>query len=187
MRIGICAGHSVLSPGAVAGAVIEHDVCRAVVDATARLAAERGWVVTDPGSDKLRHGYPDYLLHRIAALRDVPLDPAIDMHMNAWADPATNYSMVVYGDGRDESRRAAEAIAAEFDALPWRSAGARSDASIGRRLAFVRRLTCPALVVEPLFISNPSAREWLLEERGAERIAELLVVGIGRIRGSDDV
>ncbi len=178
MIVGLCAGHSVKSWGATYGEVRERDVCREIVDFATPLLEACGHEVFDPRSDELPLSYPDYLLHRIAALSEQHVDVAIDVHLNASIKPEANYSVVLYGSGQGQSVPFAQAVAGAFDVLPWRTCSAMPDAEMGRRLAFCRRLTCPSIIVEPLFLSSPEAREWLFEEKGRERLGVQLVEGI---------
>jgi len=168
----------VKSPGAQYGGLRERDVCRDIVDFASPLFEARGHVVVDPRTDEEHLSYPEYLLRRIATLTRYEVDVAIDVHLNAWSSPPTNYSLVLYGVGRDDSLALATSVAFSFDVLGWDNMGAKADAAIGRTLGFCRRLTCPAIVVEPLFLSNAEARHWLAEEKGRERLAALLVEGV---------
>lgn len=178
MHIGICAGHSVRTPGAVAGGMTEQSLCRDLADRIWRIGAERGWTVDDPRSDCMPLGYPTYLRHRIEHFNATMPDCALDLHLNACTDPATNYSLVLHGPDRDDSRRLAEALAGQFVELPWRVASPRTDEAIGRRLAFVREIACPAVVVEPLFLTSPEARVWLMRPGSADRLAHLIIGGL---------
>lgn len=178
MRIGICAGHSLVSPGAVSGRLRERDVCRDVVDLATPLLHDCGHLVFDPRSDETEYGFPIYLAQRIQFYNRQQLDLAIDVHLNSWSDPSVNYAMTVIGEGRKDSEDVAASIADAFTSMPWPSRGAVPDMGLGRRLMFCRRVKCPAVIVEPLFISSPEARGWLGDEKGRERLALMLVEGI---------
>jgi len=185
MRLGICAGHSIVSPGVVAEGETEQAWCRKIVDIAGERARSRGWEVVDPRSDGISPrsgqamGYPAYLLDRIRAYEKAGVDLAIDVHLNASRDAAINHSLVIHGPDRAESHALAQALAEEFArGLPWPSRGAVPDADLGRRLAFVRRLACPSVIVEPLFLSNPAAMRWLKGPRGAASLAEMIIRGV---------
>lgn len=179
MRVAICAGHSDASPGVVVNGDTEQSMCRQIVDRAVKEALRHGWEVIDPHSDEMGFSYPEYLVDRIETLQHGCVDIAIDLHLNASYDRTINHSLVVYGDGRVESRLCAEAIANELvRELPWPSRGAVSDANLGRKLAFVRKLSCPAVIIEPLFLSNATAQRWLHEDGHRESLAEMIVRGV---------
>jgi len=190
MRLGICAGHSVRSPGVVVEGQTEQEWCRRIVDQAARGAARRGWQVLDPRADVEPIGYPAYLLLRIATYEAERPDCAIDVHLNASPDPSASYSVVVYHAPQEAAARLARAISGAFiRGLPWPSRGALPDEMLGRRLAFVRRISVPAVIVEPLFLTNPDARAWLQEPDGTATLARLIVEGAESWhvrRGSED-
>jgi N-acetylmuramoyl-L-alanine amidase len=185
MVVAICAGHSIRSPGAVSAGVNERDICRRIVDSASIQGRERGWTIVDPMSDTVPLGYPAYLLHRLSVIERAAPDVAVDVHLNAWTDPDTNHSLVVYGDEHANSLRSAQCVANEFADLPWRSQGVRTDADLGRRLAFVRRPTCPSIIVEPLFLTNPAARSWIGDSDNVDLVASMIVNGIGRCMCGD--
>ena len=180
MRLGVCAGHSTASPGAVANGQTEQGWCRRIVDELVDLAAYRGWQVVDPRSDCKELPYPAYLHHRIAAFEAASgLDLVLDVHLNAWVVPGVNYSLTIYGPSRADSRRAAETVATRFErGLPWPSRGARSDVDLGQRLLLVRTIQRPAIIVEPLFLTNQQARDWLSRPGSVRTLARLIADGL---------
>jgi N-acetylmuramoyl-L-alanine amidase len=178
MRLGICAGHSVISPGVVVAGETEQAWCRRIADGVAFEASRRGWEVIDPRSDEMGLGYPEYLVHRIEALRRAQVDAAIDVHLNATRDRTINHSLVIYGEDDPEGDALAQAISDELArGLPWPSRGAVADGQLGRRLAFVRRLPCPAVIVEALFLSNADARSWLRKSGSVASLAGMIARG----------
>lgn len=102
---------------------------------------------------------------------------AVEMHLNAWTDPARNFSEVIYHPGSPIGLAAARAVDDHmkrgFGAVnhKWPSRGPRGDGAL-----FFLRGPRPAIIVEGLFLSNPEQAAWLATP-GAPETYGLLVAG----------
>lgn len=99
----------------------------------------------------------------------------VEQHLNAVVDPKVNYSMAILPDTAPPLARAwakayTKAIAAEF--------GIRDGGIVlgVRGAANVHRLRCPAMLTEPLFVSNPDSNAQTDEAQSA--LARVLVKSI---------
>jgi N-acetylmuramoyl-L-alanine amidase len=107
---------------------------------------------------------------------------ALELHLNACERPDDDYSCVIYAQGSEIGKAAATAIGLE---LKWalgahgRSLGAVTDLFIsGHHDFFVGKTRPPAVIVEPLFLSNPKQAEWLKSEGSPETLGLVVASGI---------
>lgn len=172
MKFTVTAGHGANDPGAVAldGKTTEAELMTWLRDIVAmKLKAMGHQVKTDGG--RLQN------LPLVHALTLVPgSDMAIELHMNAAADPsATGVEVISMPAQKEAARTIARRIAHTLE-IPVRGAGGWIDQSQSARgrLGFVR---AGGLVVEVCFISNPSDlavyldRKWLVASAIAESLA----------------
>ena len=87
----------------------------------------------------------------------------ISIHMNTYGDKSQNGLQVYYGRADAGSRRIAEAIhaAARRDLMP---SNRRQPKAAGSSIFLLDRATCPAVLIECGFLSNPEECEKLCEE-----------------------
>lgn len=158
----VTAGHSYLDPGAIAAdGTREEDLMVELRDIVAhKLRARFHTVRTDGG---WRHNLP--LVNAIALIPGA--DVAIELHTNAFTNPAATGVEVVSMPAHKELARTIARRIAHVLEMPVRGAGGWIDQSqtARGRLGFVR---AGGLVVETFFISNPrdlakyQARKWLV-------------------------
>jgi len=104
-------------------------------------------------------------------------DLSVEMHLNAWTDPARNFSEVIHHPGSIAGFAAACAVSdhlkSGFGAVnhKWPAKGPRGDAGL-----FFLKGPRPAIIVEGLFLSNPEQAAWLATP-GAPETYGLLVAG----------
>ncbi len=109
----------------------------------------------------------------------------VEHHFNA-AGPAADYSLVIVGSNASTTsqnwgRWYAQAIADEFGIPRFGGNGGIIVGGFdGRGDANVKYTTMPAVLLEPLFASNPEHAEWIRGEDGRRRLAGVLVRSIQR-------
>lgn len=85
-------------------------------------------------------------------------DLALELHLNSVSDSSAAGTLcIIYNKKCTEARKYANAICKiTADALGTENLGSRTMGSLGRNLAFLRRTTCPAVILEVCFLSNES-------------------------------
>lgn len=149
MKFTVTAGHGANDPGAVAAnGITEASLMTELRDLVADQLRSRGHDVKTDGA-KWQN------LPLVHALTLVPgRDLAVELHTNAFTNPAAKGVEVISNpDRREQSRTIARNISHALD-IPLRGAGGWIDQSMSARgrLGFVR---AGGLVVEVFFISNP--------------------------------
>ena len=173
--------HSHLARGAENArlSLTEYDVSLRATDAACAVLRQRSCpVVVLDSAHNPTTTYDDI---KIAAARALNPSLAVEIHCNANKDKRANYGEVIHRAGDPVALRAAVTVSDHLrDALgstrhlwPWR--GARIDE---RNLFFVQKTSCPALIVEGLFLSNDEQAEWLASPGGAEAYGALVGEGI---------
>ncbi len=109
----------------------------------------------------------------------------VEHHFNSSANPDAGYAVVITGSNASRTSKAwgrwyARAVADEFgirtggdDGIMVGGYGGRGDSNI-----YYTRM--PAILLEPLFASNPQHAEWIRSEDGRERLARILAESIRR-------
>lgn len=87
----------------------------------------------------------------------------VEFHFNAAADPLAQGGEVHYKLNDTDSRNFAEAMMVEIQAtgLPAHGNQPVKSTTVATRSAWIDWYAMPAIVLEPLFISNPSQAQWL--------------------------
>jgi len=109
----------------------------------------------------------------------------VEHHFNAAASPEPDYALVVVGSNASSTsqnwgRWYAERVAAAFGTRVGGDRGILVGGFNGRGDANVRYTRMPAMLVEPLFASNPVQAEIIRSDQGQTRLAEILVESIQR-------
>jgi N-acetylmuramoyl-L-alanine amidase len=170
MKIALAAGHGANDPGAVRGSLVERDLMTQLRDITAVKLRDQGHTVRTDG--ERGSNWP-----LAKALTLIPgSDVAVELHMNAFGNPAARGVEVV---ARPSEKAWAQRIARGIsDVLgsPLRGTGGWIDQSATARgkLAWVRG---GGMLVEVCFISNQQdmdaylERYWLVASALAEAIS----------------
>lgn len=109
----------------------------------------------------------------------------VEHHFNSAASPGAGYAVVVCGSNASQTSRNwgrwyAEAIGREFNVRVGGDQGILVGGFNGRGDDNVRYTDMPAVLLEPLFGSNPAQAEWIRSEAGQARLARVLVDSIRR-------
>jgi len=174
-RIAIDAGHGGTDPGAVGpGGQKESELVR---DIAARIekALEAVDAVVIKTYDRDRK---TALSERAARANRAAADVFVSIHLNGARSPKATGTETLYfqaGKNVSESGRVLASIMQEQLVRILR----RPDRGIhGRNLAVLRRTLMPAVIVEPLFITNPDEVTLLADEEWRQRIAMAVVRGL---------
>lgn len=143
-------GQKTDDPGAVYYGIEEHRVCQDIVDMVRILCADFGGV----------HVYPvtvGTLEEKVNQINRLNFDYAIEIHLNAFENPDTTGSEVLYQGGSKTEQRLAEHYASYLSGvLHTRNRGVK-----GVNKYFLRETNCPAIITEAEFLSNPQIAEGL--------------------------
>jgi N-acetylmuramoyl-L-alanine amidase len=103
---------------------------------------------------------------------------AIDLHFNSFDDGRVEGGECFHRSGSEPSRRLAEALrdALRDVGLPLRPHSVQ--AAAGSRARFIDDYTCPAVLIEPLFLSSPAQARWLHEAGNLTALAAALAAAL---------
>ena len=107
----------------------------------------------------------------------------VEHHFNSCADPSAGYSLVIVGSNasavsRGWGRWYARRVSEEFGTSLGGDNGIKIGGYGGRGDANLRYTRMPAILVEPLFASNPAQAGIIRSDEGQERLAAILVESI---------
>jgi N-acetylmuramoyl-L-alanine amidase len=109
----------------------------------------------------------------------------VEHHFNSVASPSAGYVVVITGSNASQTSRNwgrwyAQAIHREFGVPIGGDQGIKVGGFNGRGDANLRHTDMPAILLEPLFVSNPGHAEIVRSEDGQARLAQVLVDSIKR-------
>lgn len=109
----------------------------------------------------------------------------VEHHFNSCVNPGVGYTVVIVGSNasrtsRDWGRFYAELVSAEFGTRLGGDRGLVVGGYGGRGNANLYHTRMPAILVEPLFASNPVQADLIRSDSGQERLARALVDSIRR-------
>ncbi|HEY8416691.1 MAG TPA: N-acetylmuramoyl-L-alanine amidase [Limnochordales bacterium] len=181
--VAVDAGHGGPDPGAigVAGAK-EKDITLAIALKLQQVLHRSAvyTVLTREGDYDLVQGAPvphrqrEDLLRRAALVNASGADVFVSLHANSFPSPRWSGAQTFYLEGREESRRLAEAIQASLA----RHLGPNRRTARPADLRLLRAVEVPAALVEVGFLSNPDEERLLQDAEYQWRIAEAIAEGI---------
>jgi len=107
----------------------------------------------------------------------------VEHHFNASINQAANYTLVITGYrasetsknwGRDYAKLVSQAFGTELGGVDGLLVGGFS----GRGTGSIKYTAMPAILLEPLFVSNPEQAELVQSEAGQDKLAQCLVDSI---------
>ncbi|MFN8640999.1 MAG: N-acetylmuramoyl-L-alanine amidase [Candidatus Binatia bacterium] len=109
----------------------------------------------------------------------------VEHHFNSSAEATAGYSVVIVGSNASQTsknwgRWYAKAVAAELGTTVAGDDGILVGGYGGRGDGNLRHTTMPALLLEPLFASNPQHAAWIRSDAGQTRLARVLCESIQR-------
>ncbi len=106
-------------------------------------------------------------------------DIFVSLHFNGWMDPSVRGSEVLHWRTSTEGKRLAGCIQGEMvQSLKFRDRGIK-----GKGFYVLRHTSMPAVIVEPLFITNPLDETWIRDTRNVVAASKSICRGIARYFG----
>lgn len=169
--VGLTAGHWFEDSGAVASCIQENMLNLRVQGKVITTLAEAGvYVVTATGQ----------LSNKVQQLNTYNLLAAVEIHFNAVENTTVKGAEVVYMDNNQSGKRLATLIYNSLCQLPFidKNRKVLSMTELGRgNLFFLKSTKANAVIVEPLWLSNPLDRAKLTHEN-MDKIGEAIAQGI---------
>lgn len=103
----------------------------------------------------------------------------LDLHFNAFEDPSAHGGKCYYKTGSEESMRAAQRLVQAFAACGLPLRGEPCSEARETRAAFIDHYSCPTVLLEPLFITNPQQAAWL--HANTNKLAGELAAALGEM------
>jgi hypothetical protein len=109
----------------------------------------------------------------------------IEHHFNSSENAAANYAVALTGSNASQTSRNwgrwyAQAVAREFGIPVGGDQGIKVGGYDGRGDFNLRFTSMPAILLEPLFASNPMHADWIRSETGQMRMAQILCDSVQR-------
>jgi hypothetical protein len=109
----------------------------------------------------------------------------VEQHFNSSSSPNADYSLVIVGSNasttsKNWGRWYADAVSKEFGTEAGGDQGIVVGGFNGRGDGNLKHTKMPAILLEPLFVSNPSHAALVRDEQGQARLARVLVESIQR-------
>jgi hypothetical protein len=125
----------------------------------------------------------EYLERQLAANKDKAV-AYVEHHFNS-AGPTANYALVVVGSNASQTSVNwgswyAKAVAEQFQSKVFREDGVSRGGLDGRGDGNVKHTTMPAVLLEPLFVSNPQQADIVRSASGQAALARILAESIRR-------
>ena len=125
----------------------------------------------------------EYLERQLAANADKAV-AYVEHHFNS-AGPTANYALVVVGSNASQTSVNwgswyAKAVAQQFGSRVYQQDGVSRGGLDGRGDGNVKHTTMPAVLLEPLFVSNPQQAEIVRSASGQAALARILAESIRR-------
>ena len=128
----------------------------------------------------------DYKDRQLAANADGAVG-YVEQHFNSSSTASAGYASVVVGSNASETsknwgRWYAQAVASHFGIGVGGDNGVWVGGVNGRGNGNVYYTNMPAILLEPLFCSNPQHAEWIKSQAGQHALADILVRSVQRFR-----
>jgi hypothetical protein len=105
----------------------------------------------------------------------------VDFHFNG-NGPDAKGGEVWYKPDNTEAKALGQTIVDGYAALslPFHGEDPLKEAVQGNRASFIRHYTCPAVLIEPLFVSNPSANQagWIHDDSNVQALATMIAAAL---------
>lgn len=169
MRIAVSVGHGLSDPGAVNGDLCEHLIVYGIAWKLREALTAKGHNVEpiscfQPLIGKIKEINAEHAVK--------PFDLAVEIHLNSAADPKANGTECLYFSPKNQP------LATQLSGALSKALGTRNRGAIKRdNLGFLKQTNPPALIIEVLFISNPSDTS-LMDVTFPRRVAEAISVNL---------
>ncbi len=176
------AGHGGRDPGKVgAGEIYEKDINLAIVRKLKPLLEEQGVsvILTREGDEGLYQETDSNkkkadLNERCRIIEESGADFVVSIHQNSYNDASVKGSQVFFYKGSEQSRKLAEELQRELNQVTGKEKAATANSSYYMLL----HVSCPIVIAECGFLSNPEEAGKLAQEEYQQQMAEALSRGI---------
>lgn len=183
-RILISVGHSEKAKGASNNSVgvYEYDLCKKIASSAAEVIknSEFKCEFFDIGNV-----FPYHQKKVDFVNKHLDLALAIEFHLNSYSGKTANYSSCFFMGNNKDMASLSECILGNIKSgcsgHGWnniKSVGLPSAGYNIKRYWFITETKCPAMIVEPLFISNDEQAEWLNTAGACEAVGMIIAEGI---------
>lgn len=172
----LCPGHGGRDPGAIGpdGTPEKKQVLWLAL--IMRMELERyGYYV------QLTRWNDEYRSHksRVVLANSDKADIYVSLHFNGWITPQAHGAEVLHFRGSTEGQRLAQCLQDEMvHGLRFRNRGVKE-----RTFYVLRHTRMPAVIVEPLFITNPEEERWIRDTQNVVELSRHLCRGIAQYFG----
>ena len=109
----------------------------------------------------------------------------VEQHFNSSSSPSANYAVVITGYNASQTsknwgRWYSQAVSKDFDVPIGGDNGIKVGGYDGRGDYNLKFTEMPAILLEPLFASNPRHAEWIRSESGQIRLAQIICDSVQR-------
>ena len=165
-QVGLTAGHHAFDSGAVNVPLQENLLTLRVLGFAMAFLAEKGIYTVSPTGK---------LSRKIQELNRHKLDCAVEIHFNSAAATSAQGIESIYHPGSVKGRQLANFLFDKLQDLPFLEGRRVVDTNhLGRRLAFTRDVMAPAVIIEPLWISNPEEKAVAMSQDNLKMIGETI-------------
>jgi N-acetylmuramoyl-L-alanine amidase len=169
--VGVSAGHWLNDPGACYAPWIENILNANILGSCiSYLASHDVYPVVTSGP----------LSHKVQHFNMFPLLAAVDIHFNAVDNHSVKGAEVIYLHKSEKGKLLAQKIYDSLLLLPFLAPRKVVDTEeLGRGdLAFLKKIKCPSVIVEPCWLSNPQESQLLQDPAKRAAIGEAIARGI---------
>lgn len=178
------AGHGGFDPGKVGvSGTLEKDVNLRIVYKLAEKLEKRGYpvVLTRPGDDGLysegsKNKKREDMANRVKCMEEANASMIVSIHQNSYPDAGIFGAQVFYYGGSEEGKVLASCIQNAIKTTVPQSGERKEKAN--KDYYLLTHTTCPAVIVECGFLSNPAEEKLLITESYQELIAQGICDGI---------
>ncbi len=167
IQVGLTAGHHATDPGAVNDPLQENLLNLQVLGAAMTFLAGNDIYVVSPTGK---------LSRKIQELNRHNLRCAVEIHFNSAGSASPQGVESIYHPGSVHGRVLANFLFDRLIELPMGLVPRRvvDTNHLGRRLAFTRDVMAPAVIIEPLWISNPQEKAVAMSQDNLKIIGETI-------------
>lgn len=169
VKVALATGHSNHDPGAIAmhlGITYkERDLNVALVREIMKATPINAYF-WKPDVDCVDLEYPAHLKKRVLNInREHDVACAVSIHHNSCGNPKRKGAEIIYWDTSESGYLLARYITQELVSIPMKAHVLPAVKQLGRKLYFLRKTRCPAVIVEPVFMSNEDDLNFAISHR----------------------
>lgn len=179
-------GHGGYDPGKVGvNGAIEKDINLSISNKLKNLLEQKGTevIMTRTADEALcnnvnKYNKSDDMKNRVKLIEDTAPDIAISIHQNSFTSSSSKGAQVFFYKGSENSQRLAETLQETIKELL--ADGNTRSAKANDTYYLLKKTTCPIVIVECGFLTNPIEADLLNSEDYQNKAAEAICEGIMR-------